>query len=135
VLASSLLLASVAGPHVRAAAAEPVPLDPSTIVSSDGRTYPAAPLSVLQSQPFHGTGVLPEGVRPTVAPLHPEAVPLEIDHDGNLISPPRGAARTESVIGTDERRQVDDTTVYPYSAIASLVMTFPNFLEYICTGF
>jgi len=135
VLASSLLLASIAGPLTRAsAAAEAVPLDPGTIVSSDGRVFPAAPVSALSSPPFRGTGVLPESVRPTVVPPHPEAVPLEIDYDGNLIAIPTALARTESVIDTDERRQVTDTTVFPYRAIVSLIAYFPTGTG-ICTGF
>ena len=135
VLSAAVLLASVAGPLARASdAAEAVTLDPGTIVSSDGRVFPAAPLSALSSPPFHGTGVLPEGALPTVVPPHPEAVPLEIDYEGNLISVPSALARTETVIDADERRQVTDTTVYPYRAIVSLVMTFPTATA-ICTGF
>lgn len=109
--------------------------DPGTIVSRDGEVFPAAPLSVLESPPFHGTGVLPEGTHPTVVPDHPGAVPLEIDYDGKLITDfPSSGARTESVIGTDERHQVTDTTAYPYRTIVLLLVDFPS-VSGFCTGF
>jgi glutamyl endopeptidase len=104
-------------------------------VSSDGRVFPAAPSSVPGSRPFRGTGVLPHGVQPTVVPPDPEVIPFEIDYDGNLISLPGGPARTESVIDTDERHQVTDTTVFPYRAIAWLLLEFPNGSLFSCTGF
>ena len=97
-------------------------LAPGTVVASDGRTYPAAPVSALESPPFAGTGVLPEGARRLSAP--PEAGVRAME-----------AFSTESVIGTDERRQVTDTTVFPYRAIASLLISFPNSDGWICTGF
>lgn len=110
-------------------------MDPATIVSSDGLVFSAAPPSVLQSPPFHGTGVLPEGARPTVVAPHPDAVPVEIDREGNLIEVMGNPlAGTESVIDTDERRQVTDTTEFPYRAIVSLVVEFPSATG-ICTGF
>lgn len=129
-----LVAAAAASAHV-AAATETVALDPSTIVSSDGRVFPAAPVSVLESQPFQGTGVLPEGMHPEIVPHRPEAVPLEIDHDGNPIDGTgSSAATTESVIDTDERHQVTDTTVFPFRAIVSLVIDFPAGSG-TCTGF
>lgn len=131
----SLFLLPVA-PSARAASAHDLAaLDPGTIVSSDGRVFAAAPLSALESPPFHGTGVLPEGGHATVVPPHPEAVPLEVDAAGNLIDfTTRPLARTESVIDADERRQVTDTTAFPYRAIVSLVAYFPGGSG-TCTGF
>lgn len=134
-LATWLLLPTASGVRV-ARAAEGVALDPGTIVSSDGRVFPAAPLSVLESRPFQGTGVLPEGAEAGFVPENPDAVPLEIDADGNHIDVRSSSvAGIESVIDTDERRQVIDTTVFPFRAIVSLVMKFGDDDAFICTGF
>lgn len=119
----AILLAVLGAPGASfAAAAATASLAPGTVVASDGGTYPAAPVSALESAPFEGTGVLPEGARARYAP--PEVG----------VGAMQGFA-TESVIGSDERRQVTDTTVFPYRAIASLVISFPNSDGWICTGF
>jgi glutamyl endopeptidase len=133
----SVLLCPV-GPLVHAAsAAGAAALDPSTIVSRDGQVYPAAPLSALESRPFHGTGALPEGMHAGVVSVQDlDAIPLEIDQDGNLIDGVGSAvAGTESVIDTDERHQVTDTSAFPFRAIVSLIIKYGDNDAFICTGF
>jgi glutamyl endopeptidase len=121
VLASLAMLPAVAaGPGVRAAAAQSAPTDPGTIVASDGRTFPSVTLPLLESPPFRGTGLLPEGARLARIEPNPDAVPIT-----------RGI---ESVIDTDERHQVTDTTVFPYRAIAFLLISSTGG-SYSCTGF
>lgn len=93
-----------------------------TVVSNDGETYPPAPAVFDSSPPFAGTGVLPEGARAAFAAPRDDLRPME-------------AFATESVIGVDERKQITDTTVFPFRAIVSLQMTFPSSSTFICTGF
>jgi len=119
----ALLLAVLGSPGASAGGTDATsPVDPGTVIARDGSTYPAAPISALESRPFAGTGVLPEGAPAAYAPPEVGVRPME-------------AFASESVIGTDERRRVTDTTVYPYRAIASLVITFPLSGGWICTGF
>ncbi|MBY0279340.1 serine protease [Candidatus Binatia bacterium] len=95
---------------------------PGAIVSSDGRTFPRVTLPLLESPPFEGTGVLPEGARAAkVAPP-------------NLDARPAGGAGIESIIDTDERHQVSDTTLFPFRAIVSLEIASVNG-NFICSGF
>lgn len=97
--------------------------EPGAIVSSDGRTFPPVTSPLLESPPFAGTGVLPERARTgkIVAP-RPDARPI-------------ARAGIESIIdGTDERRQVSDTTLFPFRAIVSLAISSAGG-NYICTGF
>ncbi len=123
--ALAVAVALAGGPMVSAAdAATGTGPDPSAVVASDGSRYPAAPLSALESLPFPGTGVLPEGARASRAAASP----------ANDL-PAMVAYATESVIGEDERRPVADTTAYPYRAIALLVLTYPSGNQYSCTGF
>lgn len=76
----ALLLALVAAARTTCVtgAAEEAALAPGTIVSNDGRVFPAAPLSALESPPFHGLGALPEGMGTEIIPPHPDAIPHEI---------------------------------------------------------
>lgn len=121
--AFAVLVALAGGSIVSAADADTgVAPVPGAVVASDGSRHPAAPLSVLESLPFPGTGVLPEGARAAYAPPGDEL-------------PPMVGYATESVIGEDERRQVTDTTAYPYRAIALLELTYPSGNRYSCTGF
>ena len=96
--------------------------DALSIVSSDGRTFPAGTGDTGGSPSFAGTGVLPEGQRrPWSAP--PEGLrPME-------------AGFGRSVLGTDQRTMVADTTVFPYRAIAYLAIDFPDSTGWLCTGF
>lgn len=117
----SALIATVTGPALRAARAQADVPDPGAVVSSDGRTYPSVTLPLLESPPFRGTGVLPEGAAPGYAASRADLLPLA---KGGI----------ESVIGTDERHQVADTTQYPQRAIAFLEVHFPSGSG-TCTGF
>lgn len=118
ILATAAVLATMAGAPL--ARAQGVAADGAAIVTNDGRTFPALALSVLESPPFRGTGLLPEGVRiAEVAPLV-DAVPVT-----------RGI---ESVIDTDERHQVIDTTEFPYRALVLLEIASING-NFFCTGF
>jgi V8-like Glu-specific endopeptidase len=46
-----------------------------------------------------------------------------------------GAAAPQSIIGTDTRTQVTDTTAYPYRAVTLLIVTYPNGQTFGCSGF
>lgn len=120
-VALAALVAVVAASAARPALAGPG-YESGWIASSDGRTFPPVTLPLLESPPFEGTGVLPEGARVAkVAPPRPDARPA-------------GGAGIESIIDTDERHQVSDTTLFPFRAIASLVIASVNG-NFICTGF
>lgn len=115
--AFAVIATAVCAAPVRAQSA---PTDGGGMVSSDGRTLPSLSLSGLESPPFRGTGILPEGSRAGYAPPREDAVPIT-----------RGI---ESVIDTDERHQVTDTTVFPFRALVFLLISSPGG-TYSCTGF
>ena len=117
-LAMVAVLAAGAGP----ASAQSAAIDGGALVTSDGRTLPSLSLSGLESPSFRGTGLLPEGARLARIEPMPDVLPLPLT---------RGI---ESVIDTDERHQVTDTTVFPYRAIAFLVISSTGG-DYSCTGF
>ena len=90
-----------------------------TVFAQEGSPNPEA--GGVASEPFVGSGELATG---SAAMAGPEKNP-----------PPMAAdASAESVIGVDSRVKVTATTVYPNRAIASLILTFPNAAQYICTG-
>lgn len=90
------------------------------IVTNDGKTFQAPPARAKISRSFAGTGV------PARTFKESSATPRtgRVMQFGN---------RTESVIFPDGRTQVTNTGSYPNSAIANLVMTFPDG-DYICTA-
>lgn len=95
------------------------PGGPAIIVRNDGATFPVQASSDTFS-PSHRP--LAEGYG-----LVNRQVAL------NNFPPMRGL-NPESVIGTDDRKRVKNTTTYPYGAIAQFEMTFPSLNEFICTG-
>lgn len=121
-LAAALAVAVVlaTGAWTEPACAQGAAPDGGALVTNDGRTLPALALSVLESPPFEGTGLLPEGARAAYVPPREDVLPIT-----------RGI---ESVIDTDERHQVTDTSVFPFRAIAFLVISSTGG-SYSCTGF
>jgi glutamyl endopeptidase len=80
-------------------------LDPNTSVASDGTMVTAPELSRHGVDGHRGTGVQ----NPTTG---------SVDN----LNDPSGTGR-ESVIGTDERTQITDTTVYPYRAVVRITFS------------
>lgn len=97
-------------------------LDPRTIVSSDGAIIAPPPINThtpLTLPAYRGTGYDPISAEPA-SPYKPDAQPI--------IGP-------TSIIGSDDRQLVPDTTVYPHSAIVRLYATLPDGEVFNCSGF
>lgn len=83
---------------------------------------------------------IPEGVNVEPLATAEAAVAFEMAAPSLENLPDAGVASfgaplmTEAVIGTDERVQVLDTTIYPFRAIASLLITAADNTQYIGTG-
>jgi glutamyl endopeptidase len=102
-IALVVLLPSVARPTLAGAA--------DFAVSNRGEVVRIEPSGVAQSP----------ARRPS-----PEAARLASpEYVGTESYPPMGGSSTESVIGTDDRTQVTDTSTFPNSAIVYLIIDFP----------
>ncbi|HEX6290970.1 MAG TPA: serine protease [Herpetosiphonaceae bacterium] len=114
----SALLASVATTSAR-----PRPSDPHAIVSNDG-FVPTANLAGVAfdaegayAAPTEGTGEVSKAAQRPV-------------NDAHIAPAPQGdQVGIESIIGTDSRYQITNTTVYPYRAIAKITSSIGG-----CTG-
>jgi glutamyl endopeptidase len=116
--ASTRLLAPGASPARAAGVAADAE---ARVVASDGSTHLQVPLPFVSSPPFAGSGALPGATTPAAA--------------ASAARRAQDAPDPESVIGIDERKQVHDTTRFPYSAIVALEIAFPRSSSWICTGF
>lgn len=96
------------------------PLGQDVLISSDGQETALENFAANVTRGYRGTGIPSE---------HAATAENEIP----FVNRVRGMNGIESVIGTDERARVTDTTAFPNRAIASLVMTFPDG-DYLCTG-
>jgi glutamyl endopeptidase len=118
-LAASTLLLARGASTVRAAGVAPDA--DARVVASDGSTFPQVPMPFVSSPPFAGSGPLPGAAT--------RATPASGAREAEDVPEP------QSVIGTDERKQINDTTLFPYSAIVALEIAFPHSSSWTCTGF
>jgi glutamyl endopeptidase len=118
-----LIAAMVASVAPTSAKPDKPATDPHTIVSSDGVIPASNSAGVVvtrdgaYSLPTEGTGEQVKGGQRTVS-------------DPAIAPAPQGdQVGIESIIGTDSRYQITDTTVYPYRAIAKITSSIGG-----CTG-
>lgn len=104
-------------PFSLARADEP-PFDPNIIIGDNGWIDRAAP---------SGSSTL----APSPAALAPaDSISVSLPHAHRLLQPQQPG----SIIGVDDRTRVEDTTAFPFSAIAQLVIRFKYGFAFYCTG-
>jgi glutamyl endopeptidase len=96
----------------------PSPARPEVRALSRPRSIDPAVRGLRFSPSSPGTGTSSPSIRRVV-------------NDGAIVKQP---VKPGSVIGTDDRTQVADTTAYPARAIGQIELTFDGFSQYICTG-
>lgn len=120
-----LLVLSSMAPVQLAWGQEPNPHDVdyrnlNVIVSNDGLEFTAGDFSAqMFTESFEGVGNVAD---------------LTFTAGQEFVSTLKGGIGPSSVIGEDGRTQIEDTTSYPYSALAYLVVTYPDGTSGTCTG-
>jgi V8-like Glu-specific endopeptidase len=100
-----------------------------------GKAAPAPYDDGAENVPGYVRPAAPEATAAAVALDAEDEVPANLPDIGLASFPPLpGLIQIEAIIGTDDRVQITDTTVYPNRAIASLLITAADGSQWVGTG-